>query len=236
MKRLFGVLSVVFVTAGWATNSQAIPVSYGQVTHDTTAWQELANAPAGDQYGVSWSVDGGLNWGREDLYVGQTVQFKFNMHKENVGTHYADLIKAWVDWGQDGTFNSNDKVFYAEHLLSSEPVLGSWQKPSMPDLEYFSPEYHLTQAEAGELWLRALVTCTHSVVANYGGDWNSQWSPQFTQNYDELLVPVGHYYQGETEEWKLVVHSVPEPSAIFLLGAGFAGLSATRRRSKKSAG
>ena len=235
MKRLFGVLSVVFVTAGWATDSQAIPVSYGQTTHSTTAWQELANAPAGDEYGVSWSVDGGQSWGREELFVGQTVQFKFNMHKDNVGTHYADLLKAWVDWGQDGAFDSADKVFYTEHLLSSEPVLGSSQKPTIPDLEYFSPAYQLTQAHVGEIWLRALATCTHSIVKNLGGDWNSQWSPQFIQKYDELLVPVGHYYQGETEEWKVVVHSVPEPSAILLLGVGFAGLVGVRRRSKKSA-
>jgi len=237
MKHLLGVLSVAFVAAGWATDSQAIPVSYGQTTHDTTDWQELANVPAGDQYGVSWSVNNGLTWGHEDLYVGQTVQFKFNMHKDNVGTHYADLIKAWVDWGQDGTFNSTEKIFYAEHLLSTEPVLGSGQTPATPDLEYFSQKYQLTQANVGELWLRALVTCSHSILVNtaYGADWNMQWDPQFTQHYDELLAPVGHYYQGETEEWKLVVHSVPEPSTITLLGAGFALFSAARRRGKKSA-
>jgi hypothetical protein len=235
MKRFLSVLSVMFVAAGWLTDSQAIPLSYGHTTHDTTAWQELANVPGGDQYGVSWSVDGGLTWGSKDLYVGETVQFKFNMHKDHVGTHYADLIKAWVDWGQDGAFNNTDKVFYAEHRLTSEPVLGSWQTPTIPDLEYFSGTYHLTEEHVGEIWLRALVTCTHSILRNLGSDWDNQWKPEFTEHYDDLLLPVGHYYQGETEEWRLVVRSVPEPSTFLLLGTGLAGLAGMRRRTRHGA-
>ncbi len=235
MTNFFKILSTFFGVALWAANSQAIPVSYGSTSHNTTAWQELANAPAGDEFGVSWTVDGGLTWGRDELYVGQAVQFRFNMHKDNVGTHYADLLKAWVDWGHDGSFDASDKVVYAEHLLSTEPTLGTWVTPTNPDLEYYSAVYNLTAADVGETWLRALATCTHSVTNMYGASWGDQWSSAYTDHYDELLVPAGFYYQGETEEWKLVVHAVPEPSSTVLMALGLLGLAISRRRSKRSA-
>ena len=43
------------------------------------------------------------NWGHDDLYVsvGETVKFKFNMHSENVGNHYANILKGWIDWNTD---------------------------------------------------------------------------------------------------------------------------------------
>ncbi|MEJ2417641.1 MAG: hypothetical protein P8Y45_12075 [Exilibacterium sp.] len=229
MKSIYTVIGGLLL-GGLAVNAQAIPLSYGQVTHDTSAWQELANVAKGDEYGVSWTIDGGLTWGRDELFVGQTVQFKFNVHKDNVGTHYADLTKAWVDWGQDGSFDAADNIFYAEHLLSSEPVLGSWLTPTIPDLEYLSAGYLLTQADVGETWLRALATCTHSVTNMYGGSWSDQWDPAYVNHYEDLLVPTGHYYQGETEEWKLVVHAVSEPSATLLLGLGMFGLLIAHRR------
>ncbi|MEJ2755311.1 MAG: PEP-CTERM sorting domain-containing protein [Gammaproteobacteria bacterium] len=236
MKYTLGLLGFVVGSSLWATSSQAIPVSYGQSSHTTDYWQELANDPAGDEYGVTWSVDGGSTWGREELYVGQTVQFKFNVHKDHVGTHYADLTKAWVDWDQDGTFDASDKIFYAEHLISANPQptwgYGTNAIPTIPDLEYFSSTFNLTDDFVGDLWLRALVTCSESVVTNNGGGWWDQWSPYYKNNYDNLLKPTGHYHQGETEEWKLVVHSVPESSALILFGLGIAGLTVARRRSK----
>ncbi|MCP4268328.1 MAG: hypothetical protein GY777_22595 [Candidatus Brocadiaceae bacterium] len=68
----------------WSVNAFAIPVSYGVATHNTTNWQELDDTLNGaDTYGTTWSTDGGSTWGREDLYVGQTIQFKFDLHKQN---------------------------------------------------------------------------------------------------------------------------------------------------------
>jgi hypothetical protein len=234
MNKIFKALAGFALVALWTTNSQAIPVSYGTATHNTTAWQELADVPGGDEFGVSWTVDGGATWGREELYVGQSVQFKFNMHKDNIGTHYADLLTAWVDWGQDGAFDASDKVVYGEHLLSNEPTLGSWTTPTIPDLEYYSSVYSLTNDDVGETWLRALVTCSHSVTNMHGGTWSDQWTSDYTDHYEELLTPTGFYYQGETEEWKLVVNTVPEPTSIILFGMGLLGLASARKRASKA--
>lgn len=209
----------------------AIPASYGSATHDTTKWQELADPIAGDQYGITWSADNGLTWGRDELFVGQTVKFRFNMHKKNVGTHYADLLKAWVDWGQDGAFDSADQVAYGEHNLSdTEPALGTNQTPSVPNVTFFSNEFLLTAAHEGETWIRARVTCSHSIVNALGDNWNDQWNTYYTSNYENLYNPTGHYYQGETEEWKLTVSSVSEPTTLALLMLGLSGLVVTRRR------
>ncbi len=229
MKYAF-IASLPFVLG--ATCAQAIPLTYGSATHDTTAWQELADAPNGDPFGVSWSTDNGTTWGRDDLTVGQTVQFKFSVHKQNVGNHYADLLKGWIDWGQDGVFDVSDEVAYGEHKLTDyEPVLGSWQTPAVPDFAYYSDEYTLTDDHIGDFWLRAIVTCTHSITNMYGGLWGDQWTSEYTDNYDNLMTPTGHYYQGETEEWKITVRSVPAPTSLAILGVGLAGL-VVRKRAK----
>ncbi len=110
MKNLFQSLLLISVVIFLSTNSYAIPDSYGTAPHKTKKWQELATYDADnnlvDEYGVSWSVDGGDTWGRDDLMVGQTVSFKYDVHKKNVGTHYVDLLKSCVDWDQDGQFDT----------------------------------------------------------------------------------------------------------------------------------
>ena len=233
----FSRLLLVSLPLLWSVESQAIPSSYGTATHDTTNWQELEDTVNGDTYGVSWSVDNGTTWGRDTLFVGQTVQFKFNMHKDNVGTHYADHLGAWLDWGQDGVFDTSDQIAYGEHKISTqkntvnsavESSLGSWKTPDTPNITFLSNDFHLTNAHAGETWLRAFVTCSHSI----SGGWDDQWHSNYTNNYQTLMGPTGHYYQGETEEWKITIAQVSEPSSLLLLGLGLAGVAATRKRMK----
>ncbi len=43
--------------------------SYGSATHDTRSWQELRDKPAGEYKGITWSVDNGLTWWRDKLFV-----------------------------------------------------------------------------------------------------------------------------------------------------------------------
>lgn len=242
MKTTIGKLAIAATLLFSAASAHAIPLSYGQTSHSQPHWQTLEDPTNGTSYGVSWSIDGGAFGNDTALTVGQSVQFRFNMHKRNVGTHYADLLGAWVDWGQDGKFNhAVDQIVYHEHILAPqqgvvntayESSLGSWEKPDTPDITVFSNTFLLGDEHVGDLWLRAVVTCTHSVTKKKGYGWNAQWSDQFKDNYQRYYKPRGYYYQGETEEWKISVAQVPEPGTLALLGLGIAGLIVVRKNAK----
>ncbi len=238
MNKILTTICSVVVATFWVSSSYAIPFSYGTATHDTTKWQELATGSGLYDSGISWSLDGGSTWGHTtDLYVGQTLQFKLNMQENEVGTHYANLAKAWVDWDQNGSFEDDESVAYGLHVLRDTNNAPDPADYLTGNQEYLSSIYTLTNDNIGDdLWVRALATCSESVVRRDGGsheigvsDWDAQWSTDYINNYENRLVSTGHYYQGETEEFRLFVHAVPEPSTVLLLGLGLAGL-VTRRR------
>lgn len=215
--------------------SVALPISYGTASHETPVWQELATYAGGvktDSFGTFWSVDGGATWGRDELFVGQSVQFKFNVHKQNVGTHYADFLKAWLDLDQDGQFDAIDTIAYLERPLTLTETgnIGSWKTPKVPDFSVVTGAILLTSEHVGELMLRARVVCSESLVHSVGGSWDDQWRPAYKSQYATIFNPTGNYHQGEVEEWVLKVSEVPESSALILMGLILMGLRASTKR------
>lgn len=232
-------VAVASLVTVYATSSYAIPSTYGNASHSTKKWQELATYDENNKRlhrrGIYWSTDGGQSWGRDSLAVGQTVQFQINVHKRTVGTHYADFMKLWIDWDQDGSFDGSDVAAFEMMELSTYEAqnLGP-NKPNHPNYTFYSGEHTITDDSIGNVWLRARVVCSESLAETSLGsnDWSQQWLYNINDYYN-AFAPTGHYYPGEAEHWKLTVAPVPEPATLFLFGLGLSGLMAIKNRKKQ---
>ena len=76
----------------------------------------------------------------------------------------------------------------------------------------------------GTTWLRARVSCSESIVT-YNNSINGLAS-------DAPISATGYLWQGETEDYRINVASVPVPGAVWLLGSGLLGLLGVRRKNK----
>lgn len=221
-KSLILTSALLLLTAGIG---HALPSNYGTASHNTRNWQELATYVGGTQVsssGVFWSLDGGTTWGQQtDLKVGDQIVFALNMHKRNLGTHYADHAKLWVDWDQD----------LSEGFVASDVVISGSQvlTPGVTDVSFLSGLFTITKDMVGDLFLRARVVCSSSLNKAAGRSVDHD-APAF----DSDFMPTGFLNQGEVEEWTLKVAATPLPPSVLMFGTGLLGFAPfVRRRFKK---
>lgn len=228
-------LFVIALTILFSSSVIATPISYGESTHSYKRWQQLADATTGTAYGITWSTDNGNAWGRDgELWVGQSVIFRFAVHKNSVGSHYADLFKAWMDVNHNGVFDPQESFAYGEHVLEDfEPDIGG-TSPLVPDFYFFSSAIQLTTQYVGDLWIRALVTCSHSVTERDNKPWSAQWSEAYINSYESKILPTGYYYQGETEDVRVSIRTVSSPGNMVLISLLYLFFQSRRSRSKSS--
>lgn len=225
LRMLLAVGLVAVAGHGWATVS--LP------EHETTKWQDISS--------ITWSTDG-TNWGNSALVVGQSVEFKVAMHKTNIGNHYGDFVKVWIDWDHSETFDNNT----SEVLLADYKVANATAQPQKATerldggtYDFFSGPIAVTNLMIGTYDLLARVTCSESLLASagLGGNWNNQWNYAYTKDdnawYKNNFSSTLKYHQGQAGLTTLTVNGVPEPGTLALLVVAMVGMGLRRKQANR---
>ncbi len=223
----------------WATVAPTEPAD------GNTTWQDVQS--------IQWSTNGGSTWGTSALAVGQSVTFQVTMHKTNLGNHYADLAKAWLDQNGDGVFTGSEAIIFGYNIVngSETPWWNGERTANNQLINFTSGAISVTSAMVGDLWLLARVTCSET-LANAGGvaGWNDQWDPAnvyantnghtatgpLATNmswYNSHFSSSANYSggQGESQLAHLTVkNKVPEPGTLSLFAAAMVVGMGLRRK------
>jgi hypothetical protein len=227
LKSLRKLLAIGLMTvAGHSLATVSLP------TNVTPKWNDIS--------GIVWSTDNGATWGNSALTVGQSVEFKFTLHKQYDGKHYADFIKTWIDWNGDEQFSASETLLFGAHVVNSAYRANSSASDNIVNqsFDFISSSVAITNAMLGNHFLLARVTCSESLLTTAGvsNAWDHQWDAAYTSGgnagYNSRFSPTATYNQGESELVKLTVNGqkVPEPGTLALFAVGMVGLGFGRKR------
>ena len=242
-------------------NAELIPASYGTALHSDATWQQLGVSDILDD-GVKWSTDGGTTFGNGEINAGDNVIFKIDMYKDEWGYHDFDALRVWIDFGQDGTFNSSDLITLTNGGVWDFTTTGGATPPNTFRSFYSTAPISFTNE--GDYYLRARVTCSQELSqldapydyfgSQYGTRYVEQAPTQADWNAFTATVPLTRRVltfqttswfgsrcsytrnlpgQGDAEDWKLKVVRHDVPEPTLVSLLGCGLLSLVFVRRKK---
>jgi hypothetical protein len=224
LRKVFAVGLLTVAGYSWATPS--LP------QNDNPTWQDISS--------IQWSTNNGATWGTSALVVGQSVEFKITMHKDELGNHYADLLKVWVDFSGDQVFQPGEEVLFGTHVDHTAVTPSGNQANNVHgyNQSYDFISGPISLASVGDHYLLARVTCSDSLLSTTVGSsysWNDQWNTTLA-TYNSDFSPTAHYGQGESELVKLTVNGnkVPEPGTLALFAVAMVGMGLRRRKAGRA--
>lgn len=239
------LLSLICSSYAGATNyDYGDAVGYGVAKHKTAEWQRLgtdwdseSSQKNPDNYddGVRWSVNGGgwNTWGNDILNVkqGDKVKFEFTFTRALYGNHPYDDLSAWIDWNGDGDWaDAGENIYFNRVDKGTTQIDDATYIADVGHNRYDSESMTFTTGDilvsglfTGTTWLRARVSCSESII---------KYNNNNGLDSDTQISSTGRLWQGETEDYRMNVSTVPIPGAVWLLGSGLLGLIGVRRRRK----